>query len=176
MEGCPSCQHRTCDATHPMTGDSKARAGSKQECALRGACGRRQAGWGRRQAAGSQAVLTPASDFWMFSLALAMSRRIPLAPFPCRQCTHTGFPCAGIFFFNSKTKAPKDPQRTRGQRRGQRSMAASGRWPWRGRPSTPKAGRGSFPEPAAGSPSSLTHGQHGLTWRGAPSAGPFMRS
>lgn len=31
-------------------------------------------------------VLTPARDFWMFSLALAMSRRITLAPFSCRQC------------------------------------------------------------------------------------------
>lgn len=31
------------------------------------------------------AVLTPARDFWMFSLALAMSRRITLAPFSCRQ-------------------------------------------------------------------------------------------
>lgn len=39
--------------------------------------------------AGSQLVrawvLTPASDFWIFSLALAMSRRIVLAPFSCKQ-------------------------------------------------------------------------------------------
>lgn len=34
----------------------------------------------------TRAVLTPARDFWMFSLALAMSRRITLAPFSCRWC------------------------------------------------------------------------------------------
>lgn len=36
-------------------------------------------------AAGRAGVLTPASDFWIFSLALAMSRRIVLAPFSCKQ-------------------------------------------------------------------------------------------
>ena len=35
---------------------------------------------------GVRAVLTPARDFWMFSLALAMSRRITLAPFSCGWC------------------------------------------------------------------------------------------
>lgn len=35
---------------------------------------------------GHTAVLTPARDFWMFSLALAMSRRMRLAPFSCGQC------------------------------------------------------------------------------------------
>lgn len=43
-----------------------------------------------KMVAGSQLVrarvLTPASDFWIFSLALAMSRRIVLAPFSCKQC------------------------------------------------------------------------------------------
>lgn len=44
-------------------------------------CGRA----GGRESGGA-AVLTPARDFWMFSRALAMSRRITLAPCSCRQC------------------------------------------------------------------------------------------
>ena len=60
---------------------------------------------------GVRAVLTPARDFWMFSLARAMSRRITLAPFSCRQCRENLSVVFQLKFFLqiSKPQLPQSP-------------------------------------------------------------------
>lgn len=95
------------------------RPGETQPCTPRPNCSegqnRQDGGRGRERGHTARAcsrqagVLTPARDFWMFSLALAMSRRITLAPFSCRQCRkNQSF--SFFFFFIKKFSTSKTKQ------------------------------------------------------------------
>lgn len=111
--GTRRCAPRPNFAPRPQTLSS--RTGGQVQCAVQHE---------GSSASASRRVLTPARDFWMFSLALAMSRRITLAPFSCRQGTRNQ---AFVFIKtilikkerNPSTEAKRELRRVKAQRHGE---------------------------------------------------------